>query len=117
MMKLLKVVRKKDGMTLVEVIVGLALMSILVLIFTTFIFYSMAAMSRNIGLKSADTNAVAGVENAAAGVESSIPQTVTSESSSTFIVTFGSTTITTNGELVEGTDTQAKSKYSYFVPN
>jgi len=116
-MRFLKAFKNKDGMTLVEVVVSLALMSILVLIFVSLIYYSMASIGRNVQLKRADTDAVAGVENAAAGTESSVPQTVVSETSSTFVVTFGDTTITTNGKLVEGTDTQAKSRYSYFVPN
>ena len=116
-MRLLKLFNKKAGMTLAEVVVSLALMSILVLIFVTLISYSMAIIGRNVQLKRADTDAVAGVENAVVGTESSLPQAVVSETSGTFVVTFGDITITTNGQLLEGTDDESKSKYSYFVPN
>lgn len=116
-MRLIKLFKNKDGMTLVEVVVSLALMSILVLIFVTLMFYSMSVIGRNYQLKSADADAVAGIENVAGNTGSSTAQSVTTSKSTNFITTFGSTTITTNGVLVEGTDDEAKSKYSYFVPN
>jgi prepilin-type N-terminal cleavage/methylation domain-containing protein len=119
MKKLLKNKFNK-GMTLVEVVVSIALLSIILTILsTTFMAtYNMLMNAQNKTKYSG--NAAAGIELTTASA--SIPSNVSVSSvSSTFTITFstpaGTSTETVSGNYVQGSTASSGVTYNTFIPN
>lgn len=103
-------------MTLVEVVVSLAIVSILAIFILTVFSASVSVIGSNATLKKQNENAAAGIENAAAGFSPDDDISVVERQTSSLEVDFGGVTITVDGQLIVGNDKKGDSKYYYFAP-
>lgn len=103
-------------MTLVEVVVSLAILSLLAILLTSVFTSAVTIVGSQAVQKQANKEAAGGIENVAAGYDANADVTI-QQSSGNFSVQFGGVTIVQQGTYYEGTATDQEGSYTYFEPN
>lgn len=106
--------KNKRGMTLVEVIVSVALLSIVVIFFCSVFVYFVTILSSVAKLRQATGKAAGGIEAQAGGATDSSPDYTAITSSGSFSIDFGGNTVTVDGSYIESKNDDAK--YNGFAP-
>ena len=108
--------KSRKGLTLVEVVVSLAILSLLAILLTSVFTSAVTIVGKQAVQKQANKEAAGGIENVAAGYDANADVTV-QQSSGNFSVQFGGVTIEQQGAYYEGTATDQEGSYTYFEPN
>ena len=103
-------------MTLVEVIVSLAILTMLSVFIISVLITCLNIIKSNAELKKDSRDAAAGIENTIAGFGPDSDISVTNETDGTFSITFNGVTIDVSGSYVDGSDTDGNTKYHCFIP-
>ena len=110
----MKIINKKKGFTLIELIVSMALLSILLIMFANLFMYSVNLLGKSSKGKIGNMNASSKIELNTAGAGSSSDVTSTSGSLS---INFGGTSVTVTGNYISANDSGSQVSYKSFVPN
>lgn len=123
-MKTIICLKKNRGMTLVELIVSVFLLSLIGLMLVTVFSISSKVVGDNAMAKKNSENAAAGIENKMAYPYATPAPTTAADifkvgsESGSFVVTFnGFDPIETLGSVVSSTDSNGENKYYYFIPD
>jgi len=116
-MKNFKSIKNKKGMTLVEIIVSVAILSIIAVFIITVFASSNNIIGNNAILKRNGENAAAGIENKMAGLGADTDISIVGQQDASVTVTFGTNSVVTSGKIVASSDKNSTEKYYYFVPN
>ncbi|HCA29679.1 MAG TPA: hypothetical protein DEP23_09005 [Ruminococcaceae bacterium] len=112
-----KLLKSKKGMTLVEVVVSLAILSILAVFIMAVFGSSFQTVVTNANLKKGQKDAAAGIENKLAGFDPDGNLSVTNEQSGNFSIDFGGVTIDASGNFIIGKNKDQDSTYYFFIPD
>jgi|GEM_PF-3163657 len=116
-LKNLKQMNSKKGMTLVEIVASLAILS-LVMILLISVYGASINLIRSSGTqKNSNKNAASGIENAIGGFDPDAGISIVNRQSGVFTVRFSGATIDSPGNYVAGSDASGGSKLHYFNPN
>lgn len=107
--------RRNRGMTLVEIVAGIAILGLLALLLSTVFATGIGIVGRQAQQKQANANAAGGVENAAAG-DASASAPLPDESSGSFSIRFGDNTVEIPGSYYESPENGYDRNFRYFVP-
>jgi hypothetical protein len=108
-------------MTLVEIVVSIALLSMVSLLIITVFVTSNRIIGNNAIMKRNGENAAAGIENKMAdpistpAPFSSGDISIVSQQAQNFVVSFNGADITTGGKLVSSNDINNENTYYYFI--
>jgi prepilin-type N-terminal cleavage/methylation domain-containing protein len=116
-LKNLKIIKSKNGMTLVEVVASVAILALLAVFVVSIFATSITIVGRNAQVKKSNTKAAAGIENTVAGFTVSEETVSVIETSSNFEIVFGGNTINKEGTYYKSSDEKGEGNYYYFVPN
>ncbi|MGI6279344.1 MAG: type II secretion system protein [Acutalibacteraceae bacterium] len=109
-----KFLKSKEGMTLVEVVTGLAVFSLIAVFITIIITAALNNIKENSDLKK-------DIKNAAADIEYSLSDSKNDEDltveESEFSVDFGNVTVTTKGKLISSKQDEKEVEFKYFIPD
>jgi prepilin-type N-terminal cleavage/methylation domain-containing protein len=108
---------KQKGFTLVEIIVSIALLSIVLLVLSTTFMTSFNIMNMASNNTKDSNNVAAGIELATASAASYAAGVTVNPSSGTFPITFGSTNVTVSGNYLQGSTTSSSITFKSFIPN
>lgn len=108
----MKTIIKKKGVTLIELIICMALLSILLIIFADLFMFSVNLLGKSSKGKIGNMNAASKIELYTAGSSSDITPT-----SGSFLINFGSTNVNVNGNYIPATDSGSQVNYKSFIPN
>ncbi|MDD2362416.1 MAG: prepilin-type N-terminal cleavage/methylation domain-containing protein [Oscillospiraceae bacterium] len=109
--------KSKKGLTLVEVVVSLAILSILAVFILSIYASSFNTILGNANLKNSNQNAAAGIENKFAGFDPDSDIATVEQQTGNLEIDFGGQTIDAEGSIIEGTDKNNDSKYYSFIPD
>lgn len=116
-MKNFRLFRRKKGMTLIEAVVSVAILSVISIFIISVLTVASNMVSMNAYLKKSDKNAAAGIENVLAGFSADSNISVTNRKNGTFTVDFDGVTISPDGHYITGRDKDYNSEFIYFDPN
>ena len=116
-MKKFIILKKQEGFTLVEIIVSIALLSIVLLVLSTTFMTSFNIMNMASKNTKDINNVAAGIELTTASATSSVAGVTVNSNSSVFTITFGSTNVTVSGNYLQGNTTNSGIAFKSFVPN
>ena len=116
-MKKFIILKKQEGFTLVEIIVSIALLSIVLLVLSTTFMTSFNIMNMASKKTKDSNNVAAGIELATASTTSSAAGVTVTSNSGAFTITFGSTNVTVSGNYLQGNTTNSGIAFKSFVPN
>lgn len=110
----MKFLKSKKGMTLVEVVTGLAVFSLIVLFIMIIVTASLNNIKKNSDLKK-------DIKNAAADIEYSLSDSITDGDTSSeeteFNVDFGNIVVTSKGKFINSVDEEKEVDFKYFIPD
>jgi len=107
-------INSRSGMTLVEIIVSMALLSIVLILAANMFLTGMSILAASTKKSQKSLQAAGGIENKAGGA--AIGSAVISSSTGNFTLVFGSSSYTVSGSYVTGTDSDGDVKYKSFQP-
>lgn len=116
-MKKFIIFKKQKGFTLVEIIVSIALLSIVLLVLSTTFMTSFNIMNMASKKTKDSNNVAAGIELATASATATASGVTVSLNSSTFTITFGASNVTVSGNYLQGSTTSSGIAFKSFVPN
>ncbi|MCB2359927.1 type II secretion system protein [Clostridium estertheticum] len=108
----MKIINKKKGFTLIELIISMALLSILLIIFADLFMFSVNLLGKSSKGKIGNMNAASKIELFTAGSSSDVTPT-----SGSFNIKFGSSSVNVNGNYIPATDSGSRVNYKSFIPN
>lgn len=104
----------KRGLSLVEVVVSLALLSLIVVMLFAVLMVSMNTIYGNAGLKKQDAEAAEQIEKDFAGLPET-PSAIEREDA-TFSIDFDGVVVGADGKILNGSDQNNDSEFKYFEP-
>lgn len=107
----MKIINKKKGFTLIEIIISMALLSILLIIFADLFMFSVNLLGKSSKGKIGNMNAASKIELYTTGSSDVVPI------SGSFSINFGSTIVNVNGNYIPATDSGSQVNYKSFIPN
>lgn len=107
--------RRRRGMTLVEIVAGLAVLGLLALLLSTVFVTGVNVVGRQAQQKKANAEAAGGVEQAAAG-ETSEADASADKTDGSFSIRFGGETVEVPGSYYENQENGYDRSFRYFVP-
>jgi prepilin-type N-terminal cleavage/methylation domain-containing protein len=110
-------IKSKKGMTLVEVVVSLALLSILAILIMSVFASSFQVVFSNADMKKKGKDAAAGIENKLAGFDPDGDISIIRQQRGTFSIDFGGVVIESSGNYVTGNDKEFNAEYHFFIPD
>ncbi|MDD3832565.1 MAG: type II secretion system protein [Oscillospiraceae bacterium] len=110
-------IKSKKGLTLVEVVVSLAILSILAVFILSIFASTFNSILGNSNLKNSNQNAAAGIENKFAGFDPDSDIAIADEQAGSIEIDFGGQIVEAQGNIIEGTDKDNDSKYYSFIPD
>jgi len=110
----LKIINRKKGFTLIELIISMALLSILLIIFANLFMFSVNLLGKSSKGKIGNMNAASKIELYTATAGSSGTVTPTSGS---FSINFGGTNVTVTGNYISANDSGSQVSYKSFIPS
>jgi prepilin-type N-terminal cleavage/methylation domain-containing protein len=111
-----RLLKSKKGMTLVEVVVSMAILSILAVFIMSVFAATLGSVMSNSELKKSGKLAAAGIENKLAGFEPDQDISVIEQENGFIEVDFGSIIVNSEGYYIIGKDKNQNSKYYFFIP-
>lgn len=116
-MRMRHVLKSRKGLTLVEVVVSLAILSILAVFILSVFASSLNIIAGNANLKKGNHNAAAGIENKFAGFDADANLSVINQQSGSIQIEFGGVSIEAAGKFITGNDIKNDSEYYAFIPD
>lgn len=107
----------KKGASMVEIIVSLAIFSLIFVFFLAIFSSYLQTVSNNSRLSRQDEDAASGIENSLAKGSQESSNAVVNSLQGEFVISFGAASINQSGEFVISRDTDAKSEFYYFEPD
>lgn len=105
--------KKNKGFTLVELIVSIALLSIILILFVELFIFSVNILSRSSKQKASSMNASSKIEtDTAASASGNTVQT-----SGNFTITFGGIDVSASGSFLRNNDSSSQVYYKSFIPD
>lgn len=115
-MKPIKINKNKKGFTLIELIISIALLSIIsIFIFNSFLF-STKILSKSASKKIKSMDASSGIELGTDNTLSTNPDTTINKTEGSFTLNFGNNNISVNGSYIQGSNSTGEVVYKSFVP-
>lgn len=108
----MKIINKKKGFTLIELIVSMALLSILLIFFADLFMFSVNLLGKSSKGKIGNMNAASKVELYNAGASTDVAPT-----SGSFSMNFGGTSVIVIGNYILANDSGSQVSYKSFVPS
>jgi len=110
---MLKNNNKNKGFTLVELIVSIALLSIILILFVNLFTFSVTLLSKSSKQKASSMNASSKIEtDTAASANGNTVQTP-----GNFTITFGGTDVSAPGSFLSNNDSGSQVYYKSFIPD
>jgi prepilin-type N-terminal cleavage/methylation domain-containing protein len=115
-MRSIKINKSKKGFTLIELIISIAILSIIsIFIFDSFLF-STKLLSKSAGKKIKSMDASSGIELGIDNTLSTNPDTTINRTAGSFTLNFGNSNISVNGSYIKGSNSTGEVVYKSFVP-
>lgn len=107
----------RKGLTLIELIISIALLSIIVMIAGDIFVFSFNILGKSARKKIDSMNASSGIELTTANTAESSHDVTVNKTSGTFNINFGDTDVQVNGTYVQGISAGGDVSYESFIPN
>ncbi|MDR1629271.1 MAG: prepilin-type N-terminal cleavage/methylation domain-containing protein [Oscillospiraceae bacterium] len=109
-----QLITQKRGLSLVEVLVSLALLSMIVVLLFSVYMVSLQSIQNNGSLQKQDADAAGQIEKGFGGTFSGESQI--SENSGEFVIDFNGQRVAADGSYVKGSDEDEDAAFFYFDP-